>query len=44
MFENVSASSGDKYQKFFIFIAGAIAQKLRVRPQNIIVLYFPPVR
>ena len=31
MFENVSVSSIDKYQKFLIFIAVAIAQKLRVR-------------
>ena len=38
MFENVSVSSGDKYQKFLIFIAAAIAQKLRVRPHNIIAL------
>ena len=44
MFENVSVSSGDKYQKFLIFIAEAIAQKLRVRPQNIIALQFPSVR
>ena len=35
MIENVSVSSGDKYQKF---IAAAIVQKLRVRPQNIIAL------
>ena len=36
MFENVSVSIGDKYKKFLIFIAAAITQKLRVRPQNII--------
>ena len=38
MFENVSVSSGDKYQEFLIFIAAAITQKLCVRPQNIIAL------
>ena len=38
MFENVSVSSGDKYQKFLIFIAAAVAQKLRLRLQNIIAL------
>ena len=38
MFENVSVTSGDKYQKFLIFFTAAIAQKSRVRPQNIIAL------
>ena len=38
MFENVGVSTGDKYQKFLIFIAATIAQELRVRPQNIIAL------